>query len=412
MANAFYQFDKGKQNILKTSTYAGRIELTNGVQTGVADSQLHNKLFYQVSTITSALAEVIDKCGWDMGPTTEEDWNKVVKSISNLAVYKTISSSNVLTMQMGENKANYEIYTKAGIEGYITGLNLATQDWANATFAFKGEGGSGSGGITIHNVKSVIDNAFSAPGTNTIVPATGGLQFTSQQATETEVRNGTSNRYISASILKSCNWVPVIEPNIDSYLIYSSGGKWIKKAWSDLSSGFLTTNTQNLQYYYTKNTIDSMLDAYAKKNDVYDKTTSDNKYATQQGVANALQNYYTQNDANNKFVAKDQFTGTNQNLNLNGYQKLPGGLIIHWGSIDVGIVGNEVYSSSSFANGFSFPTNCFMVLIGSTTSTSSGSESIGFRVTSWSKTGFGWYSASNRRTPTQDGNITYLAIGN
>ena len=34
-------------------------------------------------------------------------------------------------------------------------------------------------------------------------------------------------------------------------------------------------------------------------------------------------------------VALESFTGTNQNLAVSGYQKLPGGLIMQWGSVPV-----------------------------------------------------------------------------
>lgn len=59
------------------------------------------------------------------------------------------------------------------------------------------------------------------------------------------------------------------------------------------------------------------------------------------------------------YVALTDFTGTNRNLTGNGYQKLPGGLILQWG---------QVSNNNSLGTGFNtlvfpiaFPNGCFSI---------------------------------------------------
>lgn len=58
------------------------------------------------------------------------------------------------------------------------------------------------------------------------------------------------------------------------------------------------------------------------------------------------------------FIERNDFTGTNQSLTTNGYQKLPGGLIMQWGTVSSGL---------NFSNGVTitfnppFPNACTMI---------------------------------------------------
>lgn len=66
--------------------------------------------------------------------------------------------------------------------------------------------------------------------------------------------------------------------------------------------------------------------------------------------------------ANNVYLSPLQlanaFSGTNQNLGANGWQKLPGGLIVQWGGAIVSTDGQTVTFPTPF------PNNCFSVTAG------------------------------------------------
>ncbi|MCP3881669.1 MAG: hypothetical protein GY701_25255, partial [Sulfitobacter sp.] len=55
----------------------------------------------------------------------------------------------------------------------------------------------------------------------------------------------------------------------------------------------------------------------------------------------------------------DAFRGANQSLNPNGYQRLPGGLIIQWGRQKAGDVYDDYYGYTVFP--IAFPNNTFLV---------------------------------------------------
>lgn len=61
-------------------------------------------------------------------------------------------------------------------------------------------------------------------------------------------------------------------------------------------------------------------------------------------------------------VAGSQFTGGNQLLSPNGYQKLPGGLIVQWGSSSIGDIASGNGSTGSVAFPLAFPTAAFNVV--------------------------------------------------
>ena len=48
-----------KTNVMSDTDYANHTQRSNGVQSGVASSALHNKLYRQVSMMSKALADFI-----------------------------------------------------------------------------------------------------------------------------------------------------------------------------------------------------------------------------------------------------------------------------------------------------------------------------------------------------------------
>nr|DAH26740.1 MAG TPA: tail fiber protein [Caudoviricetes sp.] len=63
--NNFKLFDQNKANLLSDTEYANATQRLNGVQTGVASSQLNNKFAYQVSLVAYAIAQIMNQNGLD-----------------------------------------------------------------------------------------------------------------------------------------------------------------------------------------------------------------------------------------------------------------------------------------------------------------------------------------------------------
>ncbi len=65
----FKLFDENKGNILSDTEYNTSAQRLNGVQTGVASSQLQNKFAYQVSLVAYAIAQLMNANGLDANDT-------------------------------------------------------------------------------------------------------------------------------------------------------------------------------------------------------------------------------------------------------------------------------------------------------------------------------------------------------
>lgn len=63
--NNFKVFDETKTNVMSDTDYANHTQRSNGVQSGVASSALHNKLYRQVSMMSKALADFIASQAFD-----------------------------------------------------------------------------------------------------------------------------------------------------------------------------------------------------------------------------------------------------------------------------------------------------------------------------------------------------------
>lgn len=113
-------------------------------------------------------------------------------------------------------------------------------------------------------------------------------------------------------------------------------------------------------------------------------------------------------------VPLTSFTGGNQNLASNGYQKLPGGLILQFGSVGFGDVaigtpGNTGTVTFTAAGGIAFPTACLHVFP-SIYVAAGAINNLQVSITDQTTTKFDyqiqeWSAASN------PGTLHYLAIG-
>jgi hypothetical protein len=63
-SNNFLQFDSNLNNAYSDANYAELSQITDGIQIGIADPMMHNKLFYQLSTFVAAMAQVFANLGY------------------------------------------------------------------------------------------------------------------------------------------------------------------------------------------------------------------------------------------------------------------------------------------------------------------------------------------------------------
>ena len=105
------------------------------------------------------------------------------------------------------------------------------------------------------------------------------------------------------------------------------------------------------------------------------------------------------------------FTGANQSLAANGYQKLPGGLIIQWGKTTALATGSSPTSSTQTVTmPIAFPNSCFMVDLG-TQALSSTNPNAAATLYSFTSSQFTWAADLISGTTSVDIVCHWLAIG-
>ena len=108
--NNFKLFDQNKANLLSDTEYANATQRLNGVQTGVASSQLQNKFAYQVSLVAYAIAQIMNQNGLDASDT--------------LAVSAFVGNLGGSLLQKVADKATEEEVIKGIVDNkYITPKN-------------------------------------------------------------------------------------------------------------------------------------------------------------------------------------------------------------------------------------------------------------------------------------------------
>jgi hypothetical protein len=108
-------------------------------------------------------------------------------------------------------------------------------------------------------------------------------------------------------------------------------------------------------------------------------------------------------------VYTTNFTGANQSLSTNGYQKFPGGLIIQWGTISVASRSSETdFGNISFP--IAFPNACRNVTATLLTTESANQADSGVAIRSQSTTSFNPYLISTDFN-TRNYGVSWIAIG-
>jgi hypothetical protein len=107
-SNNILQFDAAKNNIQTDIAYAASSDRTQGVQTGAAHSNVHNKLFYQLSTLCAALGEMMAAKGYAISDASLSALTTVLANIMTLADMTTYA----LTADLASYIAKAAVVTK------------------------------------------------------------------------------------------------------------------------------------------------------------------------------------------------------------------------------------------------------------------------------------------------------------
>lgn len=101
----FKLFDENKANMLSDSEYNSNAQRLNGVQSGVASSQLQNKFQYQASLMAYAIAQLMVQNGYDATDTTAV--TTFVSNLSNTMLQKVADKANETQAKAGTDNTKW-----------------------------------------------------------------------------------------------------------------------------------------------------------------------------------------------------------------------------------------------------------------------------------------------------------------
>lgn len=108
-------FDENKGNIMADEAYAIDSQRVNGVQSGIASSQLQNKTLFQVSLMAYALAQIMNQNGIDAN-----DYDAVSTFVNNLSsslLQKVNDKASTAQAQAGTNNTKW--MTPALVKSFV-----------------------------------------------------------------------------------------------------------------------------------------------------------------------------------------------------------------------------------------------------------------------------------------------------
>lgn len=145
--NNFLLFDENKGNMLADAAYQASAQRLDGVQTGIASSQLNNKFAYQVSLIAYAIAQIMNANGKDA--TDELAVTTFVSNLSNSLVQKVADLATQAQMTAGT--VNDKFVSPALVKYVLQNSGLITA------------AGIQDGVITLEKLASEVKDKFSPP---------------------------------------------------------------------------------------------------------------------------------------------------------------------------------------------------------------------------------------------------------
>ena len=101
----FKLFDENKVNMMSDTEYNINTQRLNGVQAGIASSQLQNKTLYQTSLMSYALAQLMNQNGIDSNDTTAV--SAFVNGLSDTLVQKVLDKATEQMAITGTDNSHY-----------------------------------------------------------------------------------------------------------------------------------------------------------------------------------------------------------------------------------------------------------------------------------------------------------------
>ena len=118
-SNNFKQFDESKNLMMNDTDYSSNTQRQNGVTPGIAEPKLHNKLYYQVSTMAKAFGDYIVEKGYESNDSNVKELTTSINNAINKAiddktkgVYLIIGDSDVAEDNQVTSDLIQDLYNK------------------------------------------------------------------------------------------------------------------------------------------------------------------------------------------------------------------------------------------------------------------------------------------------------------
>lgn len=171
-------FDENKGNLMADEAYAIDTQRVNGVQSGIASSQLQNKTLFQVSLMAYALAQVMNQNGIDAN-----DYDSVSTFVNNLSsslLQKVNDKASTAQAQAGTDNTKWmtPALVKAWWDNMYTSFTLPMSKLSGTLPVAKGGTNITSNPSMLINLASTsAASVFAAsprPGVTGVLPGTNG----------------------------------------------------------------------------------------------------------------------------------------------------------------------------------------------------------------------------------------------
>ena len=155
-------FDQNKANMLTDEAYSSNVQRINGVQQGIASSQLQNKTLYQVSLVAYAIGQMMQANGLDANDA--DAVSTFANNMSQTIMQKVLDKANSDEAIAGTNNTKFITPStlKAAVGSY-TGKNLKNNDFRNYTTVLEAANATAPGGTFF--ATNATDPLYNAPDT-------------------------------------------------------------------------------------------------------------------------------------------------------------------------------------------------------------------------------------------------------
>lgn len=121
----FLQFDSTASNMMTDAHYAGSAQQLTGFQTGVASSQVFNKILFQSSTMVAALSKVFANLGYSV---SDANITSLTTVLSNLLTNAGGTLNSGATITLGRDPvASMDATSKEYVDSAISVVTIAIE---------------------------------------------------------------------------------------------------------------------------------------------------------------------------------------------------------------------------------------------------------------------------------------------